>query len=302
LTQELDWSDGLVEWQEVVKRLLQNKISLLGILIIAFFIIVAVFAPWIAPPRDPDDPYLIPRAGWSIEPQPPSEEHIFGTTEGQYDIFYGIVWGTRTAFTIGLVVVGISTSIGIILGTIAAYYGGWIDEILMRITDVFMSIPFIIATIVLVTILGQGLTNVMIALITFSWMSTARLMRSQVLSVKEDEFVQAALALGANDFRIIFRHIILNTIFPVVIQASMRMGSMVITASTLSFLGVGTPEGYADWGQMISFARNWILGVEGNPLNYWYTLIIPGVAITLFCLSWNLIGDAFRDILDPKLN
>ena len=291
-----------MEWQEVLKRLLKNKISLLGILIILFFIVVATFAPWIAPPQDEDEPYLIPRAGWSIEPQPPGEDYIFGTTEGQYDIFYGIVWGTRTAFKIGLVVVGISTTIGIILGTIAAYYGGWIDEILMRITDIFMSIPFIIATIVLVTILGQGLTNVMIALITFSWMSTARLMRSQVLSVKEDEFVQAALALGASDFRIIFRHIILNTIFPVVIQASMRMGSMVITASTLSFLGVGTPEGYADWGQMISFARNWILGVEGNPLNYWYTLIIPGTAITLFCLSWNLVGDAFRDILDPKLN
>ncbi len=291
-----------MEWQEVVKRLLQNKISLLGILIIAFFIIVAVFAPYIAPPRDADEPYLIPRAGWQIEPQPPNEEYIFGTSEGQYDIFYGIVWGTRTAFRIGLIVVGISSMIGITVGTIAAYYGGIIDELIMRVTDIFMSIPFIIATIVLVTILGQGIGNVMIALITFSWMSTARLMRSQVLSVKEDEFVQAAVALGANDFRIIFKHIILNTIFPVVIQASMRMGSMVITASTLSFLGVGAPEGYADWGQMISFARNWILGVQGNPLNYWYTLVIPGAAITLFCLSWNLIGDAFRDILDPKLN
>lgn len=291
-----------MEWQEVVKRLLQNKISLLGILIIAFFIIIAVFAPYIAPPRDADEPYLIPRAGWQIEPQPPSEEYIFGTSEGQYDIFYGIVWGTRTAFRIGLIVVGISSLIGITVGTIAAYYGGLIDELIMRVTDIFMSIPFIIATIVLVTILGQGIGNVMIALITFSWMSTARLMRSQVLSVKEDEFVQAAVALGANDFRIIFKHIILNTIFPVVIQASMRMGSMVITASTLSFLGVGAPEGYADWGQMISFARNWILGVQGNPLNYWYTLVIPGAAITLFCLSWNLIGDAFRDILDPKLN
>jgi len=291
-----------VEWQEVIKRLLQNKISLLGILIILFFIIIAVFAPYIAPPRDADEPYLIPRAGWQIEPKPPSEDYIFGTSEGQYDIFYGIVWGTRTAFRIGLIVVGVSSLIGITVGTAAAYYGGIIDEFIMRITDIFMSIPFLIATIVMVTILGQGIGNVMIALITFSWMSTARLMRSQVLSVKEDEFVQAAVALGANDFRIIFKHIILNTIFPVVIQASMRMGSMVITASTLSFLGVGAPEGYADWGQMISFARNWILGVQGNPLNYWYTLVIPGAAITLFCLSWNLIGDAFRDILDPKLN
>lgn len=290
-----------MEWQEVLVRLAKNKISLVGLVIILVLGLIAIFAPWIAPPRDPDDPYMIPRAGWQFEPQPPNKEHIFGTAEGQYDIFYGIVWGTRTAFQIGLIVVGISTLIGVILGTIGAYYGGWVDEIIMRITDIFLSIPFTIAAIVMVTILGKGLTNVMIALITFGWMTTARLMRSQVLSVKSEEFVRAAIALGASDFRIIFRYIIVNTIFPVVIQASMRMGSMVITASTLSFLGVGAPEGYADWGQMISFARNWILGASGNALKYWYTVVIPGTAITLFCLSWNLIGDAFRDILDPKL-
>lgn len=290
-----------MDWQEVFRRLVKNKISLIGLIIILFFVIIATFAPFIAPAEDSDEPYLIPRAGWTFEPQPPSKEHIFGTAEGQYDIYYGIIWGTRTAFRIGFVVVGISTLLGIIVGTIAAYYGGWIDEIMMRITDVFMSIPFMVAAIVMTTILGQGITNMMIALITFGWMNTARLMRSQVLSIKSEEFVVAANALGANDFRIIFRHIIFNTIFPVVIQASMRMGSMVITASSLSFLGIGAPEGYADWGQMISFARNWILGGQGNALNYWFTVIIPGTAITLFCLSWNLIGDAFRDILDPKL-
>lgn len=290
-----------MKWQEVIKRLLQNKLSLAGLMIIFFFIAIAVLAPWIAPPEDYDEPYMIPRAGWSSQPQPPGSGHIFGTSEGQYDIYYGVIWGTRTAFRIGLIVVGISTAIGILVGTIAAYYGGLVDEIIMRITDVFMSIPFLIAAIVMATVLGQGLRNMMIALITFGWMTTARLMRSQVLSVKNEEFVQAARALGAGDIRIIFRHIIINTIFPVVIQASMRMGSMVITASTLSFLGIGAPEGYADWGQMISFARNWILGAQGNALRYWFTVIIPGAAITLFCLSWNLVGDAFRDVLDPKL-
>ncbi|MFW6035868.1 MAG: ABC transporter permease [Halothermotrichaceae bacterium] len=289
-----------MEWHEVVMRLIKNKVSLIGLIIIFVLAVIAVLAPWIAPPVD-DEPYLIPRDGWGFEPQPPSDEHIFGTAEGQYDIFYGIIWGTRTAFRIGFIVVGISTIIGIIIGTIAAYYGGWIDEIIMRITDVFMSIPFLIAAIVMTTVLGSGLRNVMIALITFGWMTTARLMRSQVLSIKSEEFVIAARALGANDFRIIFKHIMFNTIFPVVIQASMRMGSMVITAATLSFLGIGAPEGYADWGQMISFARNWILGADGNALKYWYTVLIPGTAITLFCLSWNLIGDAFRDILDPKM-
>jgi peptide/nickel transport system permease protein len=290
-----------LEWQEVALRLFKNKISLIGLLLVIGFGLIAVFAPWIAPPADPDEPYMVPRAGWGFEPKPPSAEHIFGTAEGQYDIFYGIIWGTRTAFRIGFIIVGASSLIGILIGTLAGFYGGWFDEIVMRITDIFMAIPFLIAAIVLTTILGQGLRNVMIALITFGWMNTARLMRSQVLAIKEEEFVMAADALGAGDVRIIFKHVILNTIFPLVIEASMRMGSMVITASTLSFLGIGAPEGYADWGQMISFARNWILGGQGNAIQYWFTVVIPGSAITLFCLSWNLIGDAFRDILDPKL-
>lgn len=290
-----------MEWQDILVRLIRNRLSLFGMLIIVFFIAVAVFAPWIAPPRDPDDPYAIPRAGWKIEPQPPNERNIFGTTEGSYDIFYGMVWGTRTAFRIGLIVVGISTLIGITVGTVSAYYGGWFDEIIMRITDIFLSIPFLVAAMVLTTILGKGLDKVMIALVVFGWMGTARLMRSQVLEIKTEEFVQAAIALGASDTRIIFRHVLYNCIFPVLIQASMRMGAMVITASTLSFLGVGAPEGYADWGQMISFARNWILGSQGGALQYWYTVVIPGAAILFFSLSWNLIGDAFRDILDPKL-
>lgn len=291
-----------MEWKKVLMRLLKNKISLIGLLIILFFVVVAVLAPYIAPPADETEPYNIPRAGWSVTPSPPDADNIFGTTEGSYDIFYGMVWGTRTAFRIGIIVVGISTLIGILIGTISAYYGGIFDEVMMRITDIFLSIPFLVAAIVFTTILGRGINNVMIALITFGWMSTARLMRSQVLEIKSEEFVEAAHALGASDLRIIFRYIIVNCIFPVVIQASMRMGSMVITASSLSFLGIGAPEGYADWGQMISFARNWILGNQGNPLEYWYTVIIPGIAITLFCLSWNLVGDAFRDILDPKLS
>ncbi len=290
-----------MEWQDIVKRLFKNKISLIGIIIIIFFALVAIFAPWIAPPPDPDEPYRIPRAGWSTEPQPPRPGYIFGTTEGQYDIFYGCIWGTRTAFRIGFIVVGISALIGIIIGTFSAYYGGWFDEIVMRITDIFMAMPYLVAAMVLTTILGKGLDNVMIALIAFGWMNTARLMRSQVLEAKSEEYVEAASALGAGDLRIILKHILLNTIFPIVIRESMRMGSMVITASALSFLGVGAPMGYADWGQMISFARNWILGTQGHAFQYWYTVVIPGTAIVLFCLSWNLIGDAFRDIMDPKL-
>ena len=288
-------------WKELLKRLFTNKLSVFGFAIILIFAIVAIAAPWIAPPADPDDPYLIPRRGWQTRPTAPSEDALFGTTEGSYDIFYGMVWGTRTAFRIGLTVVFFGSLLGVSIGTIAAFYGGKVDEILMRVTDVFMSIPFLVAAMVLTTILGRGLGNVMIALITFGWMGTARLTRSQVLEIKNEEFVQAAEALGANDFRIILRHVLINSIYPVLIQGCMRIGSMVITASALSFLGVGAPEGYADWGQMISFARNWIVGTSGNPLEFWYTIVFPGTAILFFSLSWNLIGDAFRDILDPKL-
>ena len=282
-------------------KLFKNPLSLIGIVLVLAFIGVAVSAPWIAPPKYPTEPYRIPRDGWSSVPEPPGQGHIFGTTEGQYDIFYGVIWGTRTAFRVSLLVVGLSSLIGIIVGTIAAYYGGAIDEVLMRIVDVFYSIPYLVAAMVLTAVLGRGLNNAMIALIAFGWMAYARLIRGNILSIKEEEYVSAADAVGAGDLRILSRHILPNSIFPVLIQASMNMGTIVIAAATLSFLGVGAPTGYADWGQMISFARNWILGTSGNPLQYWYTVVIPGVAITFFCLSWNLIGDAFRDIMDPKM-
>ncbi|MBS3765513.1 ABC transporter permease, partial [Candidatus Bipolaricaulota bacterium] len=273
-----------MKMKKKIKKLLTNPLSVVGLLIILFYVGVAVSAPWIAPPENPGEPYKVPRDGWGSTPQPPGEGHIFGTTQGQYDIFYGVVWGTRTAFRVSLMVVGISGMIGVLIGTLAAFYGGAIDSILMRVVDVFYSIPYLVAAMVLTTILGRSLTNALIALIVFGWMGYARLIRGNILSVKEEEYVSAARAVGATDFRIVFRHILPNSIFPVVVQASMNMGTIVITAATLSFLGVGAQEGYADWGQMISFARNWILGTEGNTLEFWYTVLIPGVAITTFCL------------------
>ena len=284
-----------------ILKLFKNPLSLAGLVLVFAYISVAIAAPWLAPPKHPSEPYRIPREGWSSTPKPPGPDHIFGTTEGQYDIFYGVIWGTRTAFRVSLLVVGLSSLIGVLIGTIAAYYGGATDEVLMRIVDVFYSIPYLVAAMVLTAVLGRGLNNAMVALIIFGWMAYARLIRGNILSVKEEEFVSAAQAVGAGDFRILTRHILPNSIFPVLIQASMNMGTIVIAAATLSFLGVGAPTGYADWGQMISFARNWILGSSGNPLEYWYTVVIPGLAITTFCLSWNIIGDAFRDIMDPKM-
>jgi peptide/nickel transport system permease protein len=286
---------------EILRRLVKNRISLFGLVLLIIFVLIAILAPWLAPPKEGDDPYRIPRRGWTLEPTPPSTDYPLGLTQGQYDIYYGIIWGTRTAFRVGIIVITLRALIGILLGSISAYYGGILDEILMRFTDIFMSFPYLIGVVVFVSIFGPGLNNVMIPLIALGWMPYARMIRGNILAIKQEEYVLAARAIGVSDFKIITRHILPNSIFPVLIQASMQIGSIVISVSSLSFLGLGAPEGYADWGQMLSFARNWMLGERGNVLKYWFTVVYPGMAMVLFVLSWNLIGDAFRDIMDPRI-
>lgn len=287
--------------RSLLRKLVSNPLSLSGLILVLFFTLLALLAPVLAPPEDPKEPYRIPRDGWWMEPKPPNEAHPLGTTEGQYDILYGVIWGTRTAFRVGLVVTGATAAMGLLLGSLAGYYGGWVDEALMRVVEVFMAFPFLLAAITLAVVLStqiqESLVVAMIALIAFGWTSYARLIRGDVLSVKERDYVIAARSMGASDARILFRHIIPNAIYPTLVVASMDIGSFVITFSTLSFLGLGAEPGYADWGQMISFARNWIPALD----EYWYIVFYPGMAILLFCLAWNLIGDAFRDILDPKL-
>jgi peptide/nickel transport system permease protein len=288
---------------DTVRRLITDPLSFTGLVILSFFIFVALAAPYLAPPEFPHEPYRMPRDGYRTEPQPPCEEHPFGTTEGQYDIYYGVVWGTRTAFKVGIIITGVTLMIGLIIGTLAAYYGGWVDEILMRVVETFQAFPFLLAAITMAAVLRskapqlQGIYTGMIAIIAFAWTTYARLIRGDILSIKEREYVMAARIVGASDMRIMLRHILLNAIYPTLVVASMDVGSYVLTFSALSFLGLGAEFGYADWGQMLSFARNWI-PVLGR---YWYIITYPGMAILLFVLGWNLIGDAFRDILDPKL-
>lgn len=286
---------------KTVRQFTRNPLSVLGVLLLLGYFVVAILAPVLAPPRPGRSPYMIPREGFSSAPQLPSPKHPFGTTEGQYDIYYGVIWGTRTAFQIGMVVVGCAVAIGVVIGSISGFYGGRVDEVLMRATDVFLSFPFLVAAMVLTTILGKGLTNMMIALIAFDWMEHARLVRGEVLRVKVLDFVLAARACGVSRWRTLFRHVLPNAIFPVLVTASMATGTMVVTAAALSFLGVGTEPGYADWGQMISFARNWIVGQAGDPFKYWFTVVYPGAAIFLFMLAWTFLGDALRDILDPRM-
>lgn len=290
------------DWKLMARQLVKNPLSLAGIIIITIFAIIAIFAPLIAPtPEGHRDPYMIPRDGYSATPQLPSEEHIFGTTEGQYDIFYGVIWGTRSAFHVGLVVIGIVLAVGIVLGSLAGYFGGVIDEIIMRITDIFLAFPALILAMAIVAAIGPSLRSVMIALTVVSWPSYARLIRGDILQVREEDYIEAARGSGASSGRVIIRHALPNAIYPTLIMASLDIGAVVLAAAALSFLGLGAPEGYADWGQLTSFARNWIVGPSSDPLRYWYAVTIPGLFILFFVLGWNLLGDAFRDILDPRL-
>jgi len=268
---------------------------------VILFALVATAAPILAPPTPGRDPYLIPTTGFEIEPHPPNSLHPFGTTENQFDLYYGIVWGARTAFKVTLSIVGLSLLVGFVLGGVSGYYGGLVDEIVMRITDVFLAFPGLVLAIVIVAVLGKGLDKIILAIGVVNWPIYARLVRGEVLSLIEREFVSASRALGGSNLRIILRHIMPNAVFPFFVYGSLDMGNIVIVSAALSFLGLGTEIGYADWGQLIALSRKWILGQPGHAFVFWYTVVFPAAAITLFVLCWNILGDAIRDLADPKL-
>ena len=310
------------EFYRILMGVLRNPLSVIGTTLILFFILVALFAPAIVPQVNKRDPYLVPRDGFSAVPKAPGTVwalnapeipfwygltgkdkwvHLFGTASGQWDIFYGVVWGARTALKVGVIIEGITLFIGILVGSLSAFYGGWLDQVLQRFTEIFMAFPFLMAALtlsaILTPVLGKGLWPATIALIVFGWMSYARLIRGDILSVRERDYVMAARVVGAKDSRILLRHIIPNAIYPTLVVASLDIGTIVISFAALSFLGIGTEAGYADWGQLISFARSWIPQLT----RYWYIVVYPGVTLILFVLGWNLVGDALRDIMDPRM-
>ena len=284
----------------MMSRVKESPLSVIGVAIIVFYIVIALLAPVLAPPVG-SDPYKIPRERYEATPQPPSEKHLLGTAEGQYDIFYGVVWGTRLAFWIGVWVVAAALVIGLVTGCIAGYYGGIIDELMMRFTDIIFAFPGLVLAMAVVAALGSGLDNVLLALVLVGWPGYTRLIRGEILRVKQEDYVEAAKAVGCSDVRVLVRHVLPNSIYPVLIISTLDIGAIVLTAAALSFLGLGSPTGYADWGQMINYSQNWIFARTADPWQYWYTFIIPGIFIFTFVLGWNLLGDAFRDILDPTL-
>jgi peptide/nickel transport system permease protein len=374
------------ELKFTMKQVRKSPLSIVGMIIVGTFAAIAILAPVLAPPVK-SDPFMIWYDGYAPNPYPPGTPvnanitsgrlaadkgwtiHYFGIAQGGLDIYYGCIWGTQTAFRIGVIVVAISLAVGLLAGCLAGYYGGIIDEVLMRFTDIVLAFPGLILAMALVIALPatwsldfgfiaiaiaiflglmligrskklrltgiwpfmlgflglvifvlvdtyalgtpypifvQGVTlgaldKVLIALALVGWPGYTRVIRGEILRVRQEDYIEASKAVGCSDLRTIVRHIMPNAIYPVVIMASLDIGAIVLLAAALSFLGIGAPLGYADWGQMISLARNWIYSGSQNPWQYWYTYLIPGVFIFVFVLGWNLLGDAFRDILDPTL-
>ena len=277
----------------LLQRLLSNPTTVIGLIIIGLMLSMAIFAPWITTANIPD-PYQMPR-DWGAVRKPPGEMgYLLGTTNEGGDVFYGIVWGSRTSLQLSIYVVGSTMIIGTIIGSIAGLLGGWVDEVLMRIVDVFLSIPELIFALAIAAVLGPSFTNIIIALSLVIWVKYARIMRAQVLQIKQNDFVDAARIVGDSKFNIYIKDILPNAVTPVTVQATLDMGNVVLIGATLSFIGL-SEAGIAEWGVLVSE------GQAGIASGRWWASTFPGLMIFLWALAFNLLGDGLRDALDPRL-
>jgi peptide/nickel transport system permease protein len=271
----------------VIRVARHNPLAAAGVVLVAVFTIFALFAPWLAP-QDPAHLDLASRLAR------PSAAHWFGTDELGRDIFSRIIFGSRISMLVGASVVAASLFLGLIIGSIAGYYGGRIDRFVnIVVMNAFLSFPGILLAIAFVAFLGPGLLNLVLALSIGGWVGYARLVRAQVLAMREREFVEAARALGASDLRVVIRHILPNIIQPVIVQAAIGMAGAVLAEATMSFLGLGVPPPVASWGSMLNDGRSHLFDAP-------HLVLFPAVAVMLAVLAFNFIGDALRDYLDPR--
>lgn len=279
-------SEGPTRWALTIDFIQRNKLFVLGIILFSIILIMAIFAPWVVP-YDPTninfkDKLLAP--GWA---------HWMGTDELGRDIFSRVIYGAQTSLIIGITVIALSMAIGVPVGMMAGYFGGRVDTLLMRITDVFLAFPPLLLPIAITAALGPSLLNAMIAL-AISWFPWyARIMRGAVMSIRNNLYISAAKTMGIGRIRILVRHVLPNSWTPALVQASMDFGYTILAAASLSFIGIGAKPPTIEWGLMVSLSRS-------KFLDYWWTAAFPGLAIFITVLAVNLIGDGLRDILDPK--
>ncbi|MEK4059513.1 MULTISPECIES: ABC transporter permease [Paenibacillus] len=268
--------------------LLHNRLAAIGLIFILIWTVIAIIAPWIAP----HDPYITDMAN---KLQAPSGSHWFGTDNFGRDILSRVLYGARISIWTGLIAVAISFLIGVPLGGIAAYYGGKTGTVIMRLMDVLLSFPSLVLSMAIAASIGAGLTSAMIAVGIVGIPEFARLMFGQTVSLREKEYVEASRAIGVKNSVILYRHILPNALAPLMVQATLGMGFAILTASSLSFLGLGVKPPIAEWGAMISEGREYIISGQ------WWLVTFPGLSIATSILGFNLLGDGLRDVLDPRL-
>lgn len=274
-------------YHDAFKRLRKDKVAMVCMVVVILIVLAAIFAPLITPY---EEDYM----DIGNELSGPSAEHWLGTDEFGRDVFTRIIYGSRVSLMVGLVAESIAVAIGLIVGAVAGFYGGKVDAVLSRIIEIFASFPHILFAIVVMFVLGTGIINVFIAVGVVGWTGLARVIRSQIMQLKQKEYVEAARASGGRNMQIIFRHLIPNCLSTIIVVATMNIPSDIMYEASLSFLGLGVQPPQASWGSMISEARKFMRQNPGYS-------VFPGIALIITVLAFNLLGDALRDALDPRL-
>ena len=284
-----------VKWKrrlEVGREVLRNPLTVVGLTIITAFLLMAIFAPLLAEPNQPDA-YQSPRDWSNIDSPPGVAGHVLGTDSTGGDVLYGIIWGSRLSLQLSLTVVGFTLVFGTIVGSIAAMKGGRLDNLLMRIVDVFLSIPELIFALAIAAVLGPAFSNIILALAAVFWVKYARIVRGEIIKVKQAEYVASARVVGDSTWNIYRKDVLPNAWTPLIVQATLDMGNVVLIGATLSFIGLAQ-AGLTEWGALVSAGQSGLLAGE------WWVSTFAGLAIVLWALAFNLVGDGLRDVLDPK--
>ena len=277
---------------EVARDVLRNPTTTLGLVIIVTLIGLALLAPILTEPNVPDA-YQMPRDWGALNLPPGSPDHLLGTTSTGGDVLYGVLWGARTSLQMSVIVVGITMVVGTMMGSIAGFIGGKVDEVIMRFVDVLLAIPELIFALAIAAVLGPSFANIIFALTVVFWVKYARIIRGQIIHVKNNEYVDSARVIGDSQFNIYLKDVLPNSVTPVIVQATLDMGNIVLVGATLSFIGLAE-AGLAEWGVLVSE------GQAGISAGRWWASTIPGAMVFLWALAFNLFGDGLRDVLDPR--